>query len=676
MMCKGRMIWKKITVLVVAVTVTIAMAPFTFAPGAEAKSSQIVNHVIPMNVVPVTDYGTLQTALNTKNTIAKLSNDIVISSTLQMATNNTEIDLNGHTLSSSVEGTESNKSNIIDVTAIDLSIDSSVAGGCLSLDKEYQNGIVMSSAGDLTIKDGEFYAGSASDTIIDLRGSGGSVYINDGVFDMQLGFFGQENRAIAEETNNMTRVTVSKALFKGHGPKNIIKFFAMKNNDNLTTASDSSIYYKASGESATPFLTTDKTIVEADTGNNNNNNSIAVYRTVVTANNDIYVYKGATLIYDLSSKFNNFNNSVSAKWTVNDNVLSAASPSYGITAKGFSVTAYDKGDDPAFKQANMAEIKYTGNEYFDIAGSLELTDTRYAGYVNDDAVSKKVPLSFNFCSSLPVPQNFGIKSVDTAGNEVLKWDKVDGIDEYQVEVFKESYTKIFEETVTGNVYIIPVRMLKKGTVYTCKVSGVQGTVIGDPVSVTFKTAPGDTGNPKAVMSGTNKAVITWDKAEKADGYAIGCYKNGVIYKNIDVVGNSLTITVVPGAKYSFDIMPYTEYNGGKWASTSVYVSLTVPALKVKAPSRVTIVAPSTRSRTITVKWKKVKCSGYQVYIARNSKFNKGLKKYTVPKSSTLYKKVTKLRKGTYYYVKVRAYNKSGSTKYYGKWSAVKKIKCR
>ena len=100
-----------------------------------------------------------------------------------------------------------------------------------------------------------------------------------------------------------------------------------------------------------------------------------------------------------------------------------------------------------------------------------------------------------------------------------------------------------------------------------------------------------------------------------------------------------------------------------------------PTAKVTAPKKVTISKVSnTSSKKLKVVWKKVKSvSGYQVQIATNKKFTSGKKTYTIKKAATTSKTITGLKKKKTYYVRVRAYNTSGSKKVYGKYSAVKKI---
>lgn len=65
---------------------------------------------------------------------------------------------------------------------------------------------------------------------------------------------------------------------------------------------------------------------------------------------------------------------------------------------------------------------------------------------------------------------------------------------------------------------------------------------------------------------------------------------------------------------------------------------------------------------------------YQVYLAEDAKFSKGKKIVTFGKSTGT---ITKLKKGTTYYVKVRGYcNDSAGKRVYGKFSAVKKIEIK
>ena len=83
---------------------------------------------------------------------------------------------------------------------------------------------------------------------------------------------------------------------------------------------------------------------------------------------------------------------------------------------------------------------------------------------------------------------------------------------------------------------------------------------------------------------------------------------------------------------------------------------------------------STAKKTITVKWKRdTKATGYQIIYSTKKNF-KNARKITVNKNKTVTRKLTKLKAGKKYYVKVRAYYKTkAGVKYYGKASAPKSV---
>ncbi len=127
------------------------------------------------------------------------------------------------------------------------------------------------------------------------------------------------------------------------------------------------------------------------------------------------------------------------------------------------------------------------------------------------------------------------------------------------------------------------------------------------------------------------------------------------YKNNKKTGKA-TITVKGIGKYT-----------GK-KSVSFYI----------VPKKIGIKAPmALGSKKLKVSWKRnTTASGYQIQLATNKKFTKGVRKVTVSKNSVTSKTVSKLKKGKRYYVRVRAYKKVGGKKYYGKYSGVKSVKVK
>ncbi|MBO5993920.1 MAG: CotH kinase family protein [Firmicutes bacterium] len=97
--------------------------------------------------------------------------------------------------------------------------------------------------------------------------------------------------------------------------------------------------------------------------------------------------------------------------------------------------------------------------------------------------------------------------------------------------------------------------------------------------------------------------------------------------------------------------------------------------KAQAKNRtVTGLKLTSKNRKITVKYKKTsKASGYQIqYRLKGAKKYKYLKKFTTKLKFTS----KKLKKGKTYQVRVRPYTKINGKKYYGKWTAAKKIKVK
>lgn len=96
-------------------------------------------------------------------------------------------------------------------------------------------------------------------------------------------------------------------------------------------------------------------------------------------------------------------------------------------------------------------------------------------------------------------------------------------------------------------------------------------------------------------------------------------------------------------------------------------TLIVKPKKMSKPS-----LANTRSGQMTVRFFQSGVKGYQVQYGTNGNFKKAKKKSTSRTSLTI-KKLTKNKK---YYVRVRAYIKSGGKYYYGAWSSKKSIKIR
>ena len=88
-------------------------------------------------------------------------------------------------------------------------------------------------------------------------------------------------------------------------------------------------------------------------------------------------------------------------------------------------------------------------------------------------------------------------------------------------------------------------------------------------------------------------------------------------------------------------------------------------------------------KAVKVVWKKQaakmaksRISGYQIQLATNSKFTKNKKTVTVKGYKKTSRKITKLKGGKKYYVKIHTYKIVGGTKYYSPWSKTKTVRTK
>ena len=180
---------------------------------------------------------------------------------------------------------------------------------------------------------------------------------------------------------------------------------------------------------------------------------------------------------------------------------------------------------------------------------------------------------------------------------------------------------------------------------------------------------------KADTYGTSYLTLTWNKVADAESYKIQKYSSGS-YKTIKILSGSAASTykvsgLTSGSGYRFRVVASrTKYDiTANSCSSTLYAPV--------KPGKVALSRLRTgSSHYITASWKKKTGTGYQVKLATNSKFTSGVKTYKVTSYKTLSRKMTKLRKGRIYYVKVRAYKTYGGRTVYGSYSSCKKLKCR
>lgn len=193
---------------------------------------------------------------------------------------------------------------------------------------------------------------------------------------------------------------------------------------------------------------------------------------------------------------------------------------------------------------------------------------------------------------------------------------------------------------------------------------------------TFVIKPKKMSKPSLVDGGRTKSSlnIKWtNPGGSADGYQLQQYVDGA-WKTVKTFTNTSTLTykltsLSACKKYEFRIRAYkiigkVKYYGDYSTTYTTYTSPSTPSITL-----------STKSRSITAKWKKVSCTGYEIQYSTD-KDMKNAK--TVKASSTATSKTIKsLKRGKRYYVRVRAYKTAtvGSTTntYRSPWSTKKSI---
>ena len=181
-----------------------------------------------------------------------------------------------------------------------------------------------------------------------------------------------------------------------------------------------------------------------------------------------------------------------------------------------------------------------------------------------------------------------------------------------------------------------------------------------------------------VSQGGNPLTVNKDyKATYTNNINIGKAKVSVVgLGDYSIFGATANFNIVHKHKFTkTTVKPtyakagYTKYtcSCGYSYKTDSKPKLTVPATSIKKLTK--------GKTTITVSFKKVKnVSGYQIEYSKNKSFKSSKKiKVSAEKSSAKLKKLSSKKK---YYVRIRAYKKSGGKTYYSSWSSAKSTKTK
>ena len=248
-------------------------------------------------------------------------------------------------------------------------------------------------------------------------------------------------------------------------------------------------------------------------------------------------------------------------------------------------------------------------------------------------------------------------------------------------------------TYTGNSFTPAVNVTSKGSVGAYSVSYSNnknpGMASADIMSEdgsailshrNFVIVPKKMNAPSLKSGGrtTNSINIKWNKPnENISGFSIEIYRYGK-WNAVKTVSSSVTSAEInslsSAATYKFRVRSFVNVSSRKYygAYSDIYKTVT-------KPRKPTLLSVSTKSKSITLKWKSVNCSGYEIQYS-TYKSMKNAKSVTAS-STAKGKKISNLKKGKRYYVRIRAVKNyttaSGkSSKVYSARSTMKNIVCK
>lgn len=201
----------------------------------------------------------------------------------------------------------------------------------------------------------------------------------------------------------------------------------------------------------------------------------------------------------------------------------------------------------------------------------------------------------------------------------------------------------------------------------------RGTLGPGDKTISFTIAPAAVSNLKSDTISSSAIKLKWNNSAGADGYLVSVWNSVkgkyVLYKKItDATQTSIIVKDrKAGYTYKFRIKAYADTKDGMVLGSNKYVS------GITKPYKVEYLKLKAGTKSITASWNKRACTGYQVRYSSTSNFN-SYKTITVKGNANVSKKISKLKTGKKYYVKVRAYKSlTGYKTVYGNWSAVRSV---
>lgn len=235
--------------------------------------------------------------------------------------------------------------------------------------------------------------------------------------------------------------------------------------------------------------------------------------------------------------------------------------------------------------------------------------------------------------------------------------------------WKIGSAKGINKAATYNLYVFFAKYTYTGGQWqeTDRIESVRYQFRSAALTTVKLTTPG--------LSGTSNSpagiIFKWKKAANASGYKI--YRrtgNSSKWVNIATVSGSNTLVYTDGSVKAGTMYTYTV-RAYKGSALSAYNKNGSRIVRLTAPVQY---KPSSKaSGKLTVRWKKaVGVSGYQIQYAAS----RSMRGSRTVSASALTRTLSGLKKGSTYYVRIRAYKKVSGKTYYSTWSSVKNVKVR
>lgn len=319
------------------------------------------------------------------------------------------------------------------------------------------------------------------------------------------------------------------------------------------------------------------------------------------------------------------------------------------------------------------------NTTFDIMDGISAIDEE------DGDITKKIKVSGKVDTTTPGTYwiSYAVTDADGYYSEWVRSIKVISIEKPVFENIED-----FSVTIGVPVFLYEVKVSDKedGKINDYEVIGtVKTNEIGRYV-ITYKAVdtdgnktqldrtitvlPGKVQNVQVTKRTMTTLTFNWKAQKGTTGYKIYVYDhNGKLVKTENTTKASIVLSSLQKATpYKVKVRAYKKFDDGTtYGSSSDSIKVvTLPATtKLKD-----VVKNSTTS--FTAKWSKVNASGYELQYSTSKKFTvTTTKSFKLSKATYVSKKVTGLKKGKKYYVRVRSFVTQNNVKYYGAWSNIK-----